>query len=116
MMNTKELNKQIFQDLILKNKKMTAKSETKKIPFNLNSIAEILVGAKKESIVEIIEGDFDVYIITLNAENSHHYVYKTMNQTFNSPDFNYLMMFHFYTDAFINIEKDIEHSKKVATS
>ncbi len=75
-----------------------------------------LVGSKKETIVEIIEGDFDVYIITINARNSHHDVYKTMNQVFNSPDFTLVMRFDFYLDAFINVEKDIEHSKKVATS
>jgi len=95
---------------------MTAKSETKKIPFNLNSIAEILVGAKKETIVEIIEGDVDVYIITINARNSCHDVYKTMNQVFNSPDFSLLMRIDNYLETFISIEKDIEHSKKVATS
>jgi len=116
MMNIKELNKQIFQDLILKNKKMTAKSETKKIPFNLNSIAEVIVGEKKQSIVEIIEGDFDVYIMTINAENSFHDVYKTMNQVFCSPDLTMFGRYDFYLDATMQIERDIEHSKKVATS
>tara|TARA_Y100000114_G_C11706988_1_gene301474 strand:- start:204 stop:503 length:300 start_codon:yes stop_codon:yes gene_type:complete len=90
-----------------------AKSETKKIPFNLNSIAEIVVGEKKETIVEIIEGIKDVYLVTLHELSNVHYVYKTTNQVFNCPDFMYVMTCLNYEEVSIYIKRDMEHAKNV---
>lgn len=92
---------------------MTAKSETKKIPFNLNSIAEKILN-ENYFINTFIESPFDVYLVMHN--NVFYEVYKSMNQTFNSPDFNIVVSFHSFEECDSWIEKDIEYSKKVVES
>lgn len=112
---------------------MTAKSETKKIPFNLNSIAEKILN-DHYFINAFIESPFDVYLVLQNEEinnglskkfnkNNHplnpqcsHEIYKSMNQTFNSPDFNMVESFNCLTECQLWIDSDIEYSKKVVES
>ena len=103
---------------------MTAKSETKKIPFNLNSIAEKILN-DHYFINAFIESPFDVYLVLENddVKNNHplnpqspHEIYKSMNQTFNSPDFIMVERFNNLTECQLWIDSDIEYSKKVVES
>lgn len=79
-------------------------------PYNLNSISEILMGGAK--IISWTENEgLDLYILVQKNGHFEVDIFKTMNQTFNSPDFNWCCEKDSILESMIWIDDD----KKLAT-
>tara|TARA_R110002012_G_scaffold262232_2_gene444391 strand:+ start:175 stop:462 length:288 start_codon:yes stop_codon:yes gene_type:complete len=87
-------------------------SNSIKINYDLNSLKDELI--KSMRIMKYIENpNMDLYIIMDSQFSFEYRIYKTMNQSLNSPGFVLVNKFDNYLECELWIEDDIEYSKQV---
>ena len=95
--------------------KSISKNQQINTPYNLNSISEILMGGAKIINWKENEG-LDLYILVQKNGHFDVDIFKTMNQTFNSPDFNWCCEKESILEALMWIEDDEKLSTQILES